>query len=111
MLCRPWRTQIHNTEDHLQSFFFECLNFPHWEQHKTELSNSIRELIEVICLHYDELFDFENLEWPTETQVIEVEQLPQWVDILNSHLTTQYRSGEKFRLLHDESLQKMLNPP
>jgi hypothetical protein len=84
------------------------LNFPHWEQHKVELSNSIRELIEVICLHYDELFDFANLEWPTETQIIEIEHLPQWVDILNSHLTAQYKSGEKFRLLHDESLQKML---
>ncbi len=96
------------TPELLSQFFQECLEYPHWQQQRKPLSEEVRHFLEAICLQQDELFNFSEVLWPTRIQIIEIEQLPDWTDAVSSYLTAQYRTQEKFRLIHDESTQKLI---
>jgi hypothetical protein len=105
----------HNCDSHelitaelLNRFFQNCLEYPHWQKNKQTLGDELRYFLEAICLHQNETFDSSEVVWPVEMQIIELERLPDWVDAINSYLTFQYLSREKFRLLHDEALGQLL---
>jgi hypothetical protein len=96
------------TAELLNRFFQNCLEYPHWQKAKKTLGDEVRYFLEAICLHQNEVFDFADVIWPLEMQIIELERLPDWVDAINAYLTFQYLNHEKFRLLFDEALQQIL---
>ncbi len=101
-------TQDLMTAELLSQFFQECMEYPHWQQKKKSLGEEVRHFLEAICLHQDEVFDFSDVMWPGQMQIIELEHLPDWVDVVSSYLTSQHHSQEKFRLIHDEGAQRLI---
>jgi len=96
------------TAEILNQFFQESMDFPHWQQKRATLGEEIRHFLEAICVHQDEVFDFTDVLWPSQMQIIELELMNNWIDAVSSYLTTQYLGQEKFRLIHEEASQKLI---
>ena len=96
------------TPEILNNFFQDALEYPHWQQNRRALADEIRRLVESLCKHEEVLFDFSEVLWPTLIEVIEIQNLKNWVDAVNAFLTSQCRGGERFRIVHDEALQRLI---
>lgn len=94
--------------DLIQTFFQDCLEYPHWQQNKKILAQEVYQIIESTCRAQAEIFDYSSIQWPDQMQIITIDQGKDWQDAIHSYLTYQHRGGEKFRILYDELLGKML---
>jgi len=95
------------TPELISTFFQECLDYPHWQQNSRVLGEEVRYLLETLCQQIGEVVNFEEVLMPARLQVVEIEHLSDWVDAVNGYLTAQH-AADKFRLLHDEALQKII---
>jgi hypothetical protein len=98
----------HLTATLLQNFIQESLVYPHWWQNRKELRQEVQEFVAALCRAHREEFDLKEVTWPDQMQLIEIEQVQDWSDAVNSYLSYQHRGGDKFRLIHDELLGKMI---
>lgn len=96
------------TTEHIQTFFQDCLEYPHWQQNKKILAQDIYQIIDWTCRQKEEVFDFDALLWPDQMQIITLELNKDWQEAVQGYLSFQHRGGEKFRILHDELLGKMV---
>lgn len=94
------------TTELLESFFSNCMDYAHWLQNRTQLSQEIRELL-------TDHLDLTGLKWPEEMQIIELDQLSDLTDALQLFLNSIYKKGEKYRLIIEPDkkiLAIVLNP-
>lgn len=74
------------TADAFQNFLDHAISFPHWQQNRRELEDDCQNLIESMVQAELLTKDFlESLTWPTEQQVIEIENGKTALDIINSY--------------------------
>lgn len=76
----------------LENFFAVCLDYAHWQQNPTQVGEEVRELLA-------DSVDFTGLKWPEETQILEIEHVPDLTDALQCYLNSIYKKGEKYRLI------------
>lgn len=90
------------TVDLLNRFFRDCLVYPHWIQNRKELEDSTKELLRRFETEHRSDLNLSDVKWPTEMQVIEIENRSDFLDLINAYLTFQYqKSGSRFRLISD----------
>jgi hypothetical protein len=96
--------------DLINSFFQDCLQFPHWQQNAKPLSEQIRRILENLCLQLDEIFEFDLVLWPQNLQWIEVQNNADWSQVLEQYFKDQGTGGSEkgARLVFDPYLQKMI---
>lgn len=86
--------------DSFQAFLDSAMSFPHWQQNRRELEEDCRNLVE--SLRQAELVHQsfqENLLWPSEQQVIEVENSKTSLEILNGYWLHQQKTDKsKFKI-------------
>ncbi|GIL16731.1 MAG: hypothetical protein BroJett040_04820 [Oligoflexia bacterium] len=107
-LSHYYETEDFLSPDIVQSFFAECLEYPHWQQNKKQLNDEMKALLVKFHHHYNEVFTESDIKWPAETQIIEIENLKDFSDVLNQYLTFMFKQGEKFRLVYDQTDKRML---
>ena len=88
--------------DTIQSFIHDALDYPHWQQNRQQFSSELQKLIAETCQVLDEVLPTDDVEWPEDIQIVELNHHQKWIDVVNSHLTFKYRAGEKFRIAFDK---------
>lgn len=92
----------------LQTLLNECLEYPHWQQNKSSLEGELKNYIELVAKKANWTFRLEDVQWPTDCQVIAIESFKVWIDTINAYLNFVYKNGEQFRIVYDSLSQKAL---
>lgn len=90
------------TSETLEQFFRQCLEYPHWQQNRALLGQEIREMFQGQNQEGALIDDLEQVKWPEQTQVIEIQNPADLTDALQGYLNSQYKKGEKYRLVVDQ---------
>lgn len=90
------------TSDTLDNFFRLCLEYPHWQQNRALLGQEIREFFQGQNSEQALLEDLDQVKWPENTQVIEIENKADLTDAIQGYLNSIYKKGEKYRLVVDQ---------
>lgn len=84
----------------LEDFFSHCLDYAHWQQNKTQLSQDIESFLETVGTQHTLGLSLADIKWPHETQIIEIENQRDMSDVLQCYLNTICKQ-EKYRLIND----------
>ncbi len=84
----------------LEDFFSHCLDYAHWQQNKTQLSQEIEEFLETVGTQHILGLSLTDIKWPHETQIIEIENQRDMSDVLQCYLNTVCKQ-KKYRLIND----------
>lgn len=89
----------------LNTFFADCLEFPHWQQESKELGRELKSHLQSCWQESSAELEFnqfcERIRWPQETQIFTIEHFADVVDLLENYLGHEYPNKEKFRLVPD----------
>jgi hypothetical protein len=103
------RTDQALTPEVINSFFCQALEYPHWQQDRMALGQTVLNLLQAVSQQYsisqNELqsdFNFSEILWPQNLQIIEVESFHDFSEVVHHHLSEVYCHGEKFRLISDQ---------
>lgn len=91
------------TSEDLENFFFHSLEYAHWQQNKNQMSQEIQTLIQSFCANHHIDAKFNDIKWPSETQIIEIDSMNDFIDAIQCYLTFSLKDGEKFRLTVDQN--------
>ncbi len=92
----PWSSSV------LTHFFHDCLVYPHWIQNKTLLRQEVEEILGKFQEQEGHDLGLNQISWPDQMQVVEVERNQDFTNLINSYLTFQYqKAGSKFRLVSE----------
>jgi hypothetical protein len=90
----PWSPSL------LSHFFDDCLVYPHWNQNKANLRESVQNALEQLQIQERIDLSLQAVRWPDQMQTVEVEKSVDFSDLVNSYLTFQYKqTGSRFRLV------------
>ena len=95
------------TSDLVNQFFQDCLQFPHWQQQARTLGDQIRRQLENLCLTLDEYFEFDEVQWPENMQLIEIKNSKDWTQVIEKHFLAE-KTKDTVKLAFDPLLQKLL---
>lgn len=91
------------TATHVQSFFDHAMSYPHWQQHKRELSEDCENLLTAFTTEHpttpaDANF-LSEIDWPEQIEVMEVTRATTALEVLHNFWTHRYRKKEgQFRV-------------
>lgn len=86
----------------LQNFFWDALDYPHWQSNKTQLGHEVRFVIDQFNGFFQQKFDYADLRWPETIQVIEIESIDDAVAAITVYLNSKLEDGEKVRVIPDQ---------
>ncbi len=96
----------------IQNFIYDCLDYPHWYQQKSQLTHDLKETLEnfLAVQNQDSTpeLDLNQIQWPKDIQLFELENLNDLADSVNSYLTFNRAPTEKFRIIFDPLPKRML---
>lgn len=101
------------SSDQMNQFFAYCLEYPHWQQNKSQLGREVKFMLDNFNGFYQQKFSLENIKFPQDMQVLEIENFSDFTDTVQTYLRNQYSQGEKFRLVSDQNkriIAIILNP-
>ncbi len=87
----------------IESFFYACLDYPHWASNKQQLGNEVHFLLENFNSLYQQKFDLNAVRFPQQLQLIEIENLADSVDAVSLYLKGLYSEEDKVRILPDQN--------
>jgi hypothetical protein len=96
------------TPDLVSRFFRYSLDYPHWLQNKVRLTQEVRTVLHAYCRETDAFFDFESVDWSQDMQVIELESVKSWVDVVQTYIYSHHPKIEKFRIVQDDVYKRIL---
>lgn len=91
----------------IQGFLDDCLDYPHWYQHRSQLAQDVKEILKK-CLSEEDEFKckLSAIHWPNKLQVVELEFNEDLQAVVHSYMARQ--NGPPFRLIQDQQLKKLL---
>ena len=96
------------TPHHVQTFVYDALDYPHWQQNRSLFTKELIPELKRAADHFQTSFNFEEVEWPLDLQIIELQSTHHWSEVLGAYLHTQQPGQGQFRLVHDSKNQRML---
>ncbi len=93
----------HLTPEHINFFFENALDYPHWQQNKNQLGQEVLKILEGAQRNIGLNFDFSKILWPFDSQIVEIQSAKDISEILHNYLTVLCREGEKFRIVADQN--------
>lgn len=98
-----FRAEEELTSTHVQSFFDHAMSYPHWQQHKRELSEDCENLLTAFATEYPSTVADANfmseLDWPAQIEVMDVARATTALEVLHNYWTHRYRKKEgQFRV-------------
>ncbi|MCE3010040.1 MAG: hypothetical protein LW875_05465 [Proteobacteria bacterium] len=95
-------------EDIFQDFIRHCMDFPHWSQKAQHLSDELRTIMHGFATETGRTLELTNFKWADDFQVIEVQSLQDWSDIVHQQVQQSLNPGENFRLCYDDFSKRLL---
>lgn len=91
------------TPEFIDLFFAYCMDYPHWATNKNPLGHEVQFLLENFNGFYQQKFDLSPIHFPQFSQLIEIEQFSDLVELVQEYLKTQYAAGDKIRIVSDQN--------
>lgn len=91
-----------------QTFIYECLDYPHWHQSKSQFESELKAILLTLSKHGNWTFRLEDVHWPTENQVISIESFNVWIETIGRYLRDLYSPSCEHRIIYDSLSQKAL---
>jgi hypothetical protein len=98
--------QTQNEEELLSAeainyFIRQLLHYPHWQQQRPQIAAELKEWLQSLWEQDLLSFTSSDLQWPTELQILEVENTAEWIEALQKHVKKIAETGVSTRLLQD----------
>ncbi len=86
----------------VQQFFSYCLDYPHWQTNRGQLSKDTLQILEAFNHSKGTTeIDVETIRFPQEIQIVEIEQTEDFKEIIENYLDDNKGTGEKVRVFLD----------
>ena len=86
-----------------QKFFKLCLDDPHWLRNKSHLGHETRILLKNFNDFFQGRFDINNVHFPENTQVFEIENYQDFFDAASAYAKSLTNDKEHFRIINDQN--------
>ncbi len=90
-------------ENLINQFFRHCLIFPHWADHKTQLSHEIESIIENFNKTYGLRIATQAIRWPNQLQLIEIERQEDLLTVTENYFSELKSKNERLKLVNDQN--------
>jgi hypothetical protein len=87
----------------VENFFASCLDYAHWVQNRPALGQEVKQVLQMCAAANDIAVDLNDIKWPQDTQLIELEHLSDLTDAVQVYLNSIYKKNERYRLLLDQN--------
>lgn len=87
----------------LEQFFNYCMDYPHWAAHRSQIGGEIYFLLENFNGFYQEKFDLSQLRLPQTMQLVELENISDFLDAASCYVRKICTENDKFRLINDQN--------
>lgn len=89
------------TPQFIELFFHYCLDYPHWNDNKSQLGHEVKFLLENFNQRSLAKINLKEIQFPQNSQVVEVEHFADCLDLVSNFMKRTISNEDKFRLLPD----------
>lgn len=90
------------TNDLINEFFYQCLEYSHWYSNRGHFSHELQILLKNFNDFYQNHFDLSQITFPDQIQIIEIESPKTLEDALSRYIKTRYLKEVKFKLFTEQ---------
>lgn len=90
------------TAEVLDQYFNYAMDYPHWVSNKGPLSHEVKLLLENFNSFFQSKFDINQVRFPEKTQLIEIENNNDAVEVIERHVKSLCGAEDKFKIIQDQ---------
>jgi hypothetical protein len=96
------------TLDQLNHFLAWTMDFPYWQQNKTQIGNELRQVLTAYSKQHHEYIDVREIEYPESKQVFEILNPDDGVDIVQHFARGRNGADSRHHILLDQNKRLIL---